>query len=313
MLLDALAGPPQKRPQSDSGIAPPPWLNGGETVEEFRSYSTCMRHGRLRANLCERCLAGYARHLHSSETLERSNFPGLANAEIQIRSRLSRTTKLVKKHMPAALRLSNALLKASWVVITVIGQITYSCFVCLILMWFVQPSLTPAEQERRNAERARRRREDDAWRERRDADYAARREEQEAWEKQRDEDYRKKVEEYYKWDDERIALAEAAAIAEKMTHSNQSVVNDAWRLDDLKEEIQTPELTKAIEFMEQHAVDERVERACDSIRDAESILDDVRERDTTDGSRRVKFFGALDDAEDQINDADDARKRWRQH
>jgi hypothetical protein len=180
-------------------------------------------------------------------------------------------------------------------------------------MWFVQPSLTPAEQERRNAERARRRREDDAWRERRDADYAARREEQEAWEKQRDEDYRNKVKEYYRWDDERIALAEAAAIAEKMTHSNQSVVNDAWRLDDLKEEIQTPELTKAIETMEQHAVNERVERACDSIRGAESILDDVRERDTTDGSRRVKFFGALDDAEDQINDADDARKRWRHH
>lgn len=340
----AFAGPPRKRFFDDNGITLPPHLETGDEIAEFTSYSNCIRHGRLRTNLCERCLARYAEHLFKTDSLDTPIFPGLAYIAGRITPYVFGAAGAISKHSPTLVKIAKAILKGLWIAIRILAQVAYSCIVCFVMMWFVQPSMSPAEQEQRDRERERKRKEDDAWRARRDADHEAREreqiewlekrdadyqnrrrehddwherreadyrksnEEQEAWEKRRDEDYRKKLEDYRKWDDERIALAEASSIATKMGNSNASVANDARLLDEIKQEVREPELTNAIQNMEEEAVEKRYEKACDSMDKAENEWDDVRKRDTKDGSRIVRFRAGITDAVNHLNDADEITK-----
>lgn len=341
------AGPPRKRFLDQSGITLPPDLNASTTTSEFTTYSSCLRHGRLRTNLCERCLASYAGHLFNNEDLNQAMFPGLADLGGRLTGFILGASQTVSKHSLTLLKIATVLLKGLWILVKVLAQVSYSCIVCFMLMWFVQPSMTPAEQARRDKERDRKRREDDAWRARRDADHEARRKEelewferrdaeyeksrkdqdewrerrdadytrnsneQVAWEKKRDEDYRRKVDEYKKWDDERIALAEASSITAKMGNSNSSVANDARLLDEIKDGVSAPEVTKAIESMEESAVDKRVDKASDSIKNASIEWKDVVKRDTKDGSRVVRLKVEINDAVNHLNDADDMTRNWK--
>lgn len=267
-----------------------------EIAHEYDAYVTCLKHGKLTGNLCERCLAWM---VGGDEKPKRPEGPTIWAAIFAVAT--SPTVVAIFKGLLFCL---------SW-----IAQVIGSCIVCFALMWFVQPSMKPAEQRRRELDDERRKKEDNAWFARRDAEWERSRSEQHAWEDERDEAYRKKVEdqiawekkcgedyrkkvedqiawekkreegyrnkvdEYDKWkkdEDERYrkaVLEEFKSLGDKVTNNDGDPENDLRRLEDVGRELRslvnekndTPGGSKVSDEKrdEEKIVDRKVEQAAD--------------------------------------------------
>lgn len=134
----------------------------------------CIKHGPRRTNLCERCLAVYARGGLPMQLSAASLQPVSQTGFNQSIDFLADKFQLIQKLKPFL----TLLLSALWAVLCAIGQITVSCLVCFAMMWFVQPNMTPKQkqlkEEREDAEY-------EEWYAAREVEYERKRAEDEAW------------------------------------------------------------------------------------------------------------------------------------
>jgi hypothetical protein len=228
-----------------------------------------------------------------------------------------------------------------WTIVKFVFSVVSSCFVCLFLMWLVQPSKTPQEQERDEREKERKKQQDKEWRAERDAKWAQEKAEQEAWEDARDAEYRRKEADRIAWEKERDAefrkrkleedqarqklneeherrkeeaLSEARALAEKIACSDIDPDNDLRKMEEIGKELKdldVPEATpdRPIEKIKKDAIDSRMDRANQEYKQAVLIVDDMWKRDTEDGSRDKQFDKAVDKIETNLEDAEKIRRR----
>lgn len=180
-----------------------------EAFGNVESYTSCLKHGRLSTNLCEKCLGIY---VSRSPQLPLENTIGGAN-EILCRF-------MKAGHSVITSHIAKDLLRFLWTVIKFLAHVASACFVCFFMMWFVQPNVSPAERRKRELDDLRRKKADDEWRAKRDRERAERQSEQDAWLKQRDDNYRNDRKAQDDWEAQRDA-----------TYRQKLAADAAWRSD----------------------------------------------------------------------------------
>ncbi|MDZ4836726.1 MAG: hypothetical protein SGJ27_23345 [Candidatus Melainabacteria bacterium] len=286
--------------------------------EEFDSYTSCLKHGRLKANLCERCMRGIATRTSRLDHLRVEKLKLIGSAS----NFVGQSANFL--YNAATSPFAFVLLKFLWRAIQVLLGVASACFVCFFMMWLVQPSMSPQERKRKEIDDLHSKAADDEWNSKRDRVYAERQSEQLAWEQEREENYRQEKQRQEEWEDQRdlayrqkLAEHDAWRTAQNEFHRD----NDQEYNDIRKKEDEERHAVAETRWLESRALLDQILNPKSDLKNNLLKLQDVRAEARTDNSPESNQFDrtvdtALADAansrQQQSEDArDEARGAYR--